>query len=88
MMFVILIYDVNVKRVSRVRKTAEKYLQPIQKSVFEGFLTDHTLTKLQKELEKIIDCDTDSVVIYKQLYSDSLTKCRLGRRQNLEGSIL
>ena len=47
MMFVILIYDVNVKRVSRVRKTAEKYLQPI-----EGMLPSE---RIICEIEKLIN---------------------------------
>ena len=90
MMFVVLVYDVNIKRVAKVRKTAEKYLQPVQKSVFEGFLTESTLAKLQKELERIIDCEIDSVLIYKQTYGSSLIKSSLGKQHFhfADGSIL
>ena len=77
-MFVILVYDVNTRRVAKVRKTAEKYLKPVQKSVFEGFLTDRSLSKLQGELARIIDCDADSVLIYKQSFG-GFTKCSLGK---------
>ena len=87
-MFIILAYDVNVKRVAKVRKTVEKYLQPVQKSVFEGFVTDRALGKLQRELEGMIDCEADAVVIYKQLFNGSLIKCEIGKRQNTEIAIL
>ena len=64
-MFVILAYDIKVKRVAKVRKIVKKYLHPVQKSVFEGFLTEGRLKYLKKELQKVIECDEDSVRIYR-----------------------
>lgn len=64
-MRVILVYDVNVKRVSKVLKTCRKYLYWIQNSVFEGKLSPAKLEKLKVELSKIIDMEEDSVIIYK-----------------------
>ncbi len=87
-MFVILVYDVKVKRLSKVRKIAEKYLQPVQKSVFEGVITDRALARLKAELERAIDCDADSVLIYKQGFNEKLVKYQLGIRQGLEGPVL
>lgn len=87
-MFIILVYDVNVKHVSKVRKIVERFLRPVQKSVFEGFVSDRALKKLQWEIENNIDCDMDSVLIYKQTFNGMLIKCQLGRKQDLEGSIL
>lgn len=63
-MFVILTYDVNSKRVSKVMKTCRKYLQHVQKSVFEGNITEGKLNTLKKELEKIVYTQEDSVCIY------------------------
>lgn len=63
-MKVILVYDVNQKRVSRVLKTCRKYLHWVQNSVFEGEITEGRLERLKTELKKIIDQDEDSVVIY------------------------
>ncbi len=88
MMFVILAYDVNAKRVAKIRKTAEKYLQPVQKSVFEGFLTEHALVSLQTELRRNIDCNEDAILLYKQAYDGGLVKCMLGKHASIEGSIL
>ena len=63
-MFVILTYDVNVKRVSKVMKTCRKYLTHEQNSVFEGNISDANLRKLKKELEKLIDPNADRINIY------------------------
>lgn len=64
-MFVIFIYDVGSKRVGKVMKTAKKYLIPVQKSVFEGYITESKLEKLKAEISKIIDPEHDSVMVYK-----------------------
>lgn len=64
-MFVILVYDVQQKRVAKVLKTCRKYLYWVQNSVFEGEITDANLTKLKLELGRIINEERDSVMIYK-----------------------
>lgn len=64
-MFVILSYDVNEKRVSKILKISKKYLQPVQRSLFQGFLNEPQLKRLKFELGSHIDCETDSVVFYK-----------------------
>lgn len=64
-MFVILVYDVSQKRVGKVLKKCREYLFWVQNSVLEGKLTDMRLRQLKKELERIIDKDEDSVIIYR-----------------------
>ena len=64
-MFVILSYDVGQTRVNKIPKIAKKYLRPVQRSLFEGFLTEAHLNRLKKELRDCIDPDADSVVFYK-----------------------
>ena len=64
-MFVILVYDVNAKRTNKVMKTCRKYLIHVQRSVFEGKITEAKLEKLKKEIKKICHADEDSVMIYK-----------------------
>lgn len=76
-MFVILCYDVAAKHAARIRKTAKKYLQSVQRSVFEGFLTEAQLRRLQTELQHAVDVTKDAVVFYiiengKQIRKDSL----------------
>lgn len=63
-MFVILVYDVNVKRVGRVLKTARKYLSWVQNSVLEGDISEANYKKLKAELLQIMERDEDSVVFY------------------------
>ena len=63
-MRVILVYDINVKRVSKVLKTCRKYLHWVQNSVFEGEITEAKLEKLKKELKEIINEEEDSIIIY------------------------
>ncbi len=64
-MFVILVYDVNQKRVAKVLKLCRRYLNWVQNSVLEGELTSAKLTKLKHEIAKIIDESEDSVIIYQ-----------------------
>ena len=64
-MFVILTYDVKLKRVAKTRKIVKKYLHPVQRSVFEGFLSEGKLRLLKNELQAVINCDEDSVRVYK-----------------------
>lgn len=64
-MYVILVYDVNKKRVGKVLKICRKYLERVQNSVFEGQITEGKLEKLKRELTNVIKTYQDSVVIYK-----------------------
>lgn len=77
-MFVILSYDVNQKRVAKVAKTAKKYLSPVQRSLFQGYLTQKQLAGLKKELEEIIDCNHDTVIIYKAENANNLSAEEIG----------
>ncbi len=64
-MFVILVYDVNTKRVNRIHKICQKYLTWVQNSVFEGNITQANLMRLKHELGDIIDKEYDSIIIYE-----------------------
>ncbi len=63
-MRVLLVYDVDEKRLPAVHKVCRRYLYWVQNSVFEGELTRGRLNRLIQELERVIDRDYDSVVIY------------------------
>lgn len=64
-MFVIVVYDVNVKRNNKVLKTCRKYLFHVQRSVFEGKITEAKLRRLKGELSRIISKEEDSIIIYR-----------------------
>lgn len=63
-MYVLIVYDVGVERVGRVHKSLKKFLHWRQNSVFEGELTEAQIEALKSELKKIIDSQTDSVLLY------------------------
>lgn len=81
-MFIILVYDVNIKRVAKVNKICKKYLNPIQKSVFEGDITEKKFRMLQGELERLIDTNVDSVCIYRLDSMKYTYKIQIGPNDN------
>ena len=69
-MYIILVYDIKMNeggaRVSRrIFKICKKYLNHVQKSVFEGDITPALLQKMHLELSKYIRMDEDSVLVFK-----------------------
>ena len=63
-MYLIVVYDIGERRVTKVLKIARKYLTWIQNSVLEGETTNAKFFKLKSELKKIIKKDEDSVIFY------------------------
>ncbi|AEC52727.1 hypothetical protein PNA2_1812 [Pyrococcus sp. NA2] len=64
-MYIIVVYDVNVERVNKVKKFLRMHLNWVQNSVFEGEVTIAEYERIKAGLRKIIDEDSDSVIIYK-----------------------
>lgn len=83
-MYIILCYDVNIKQISRVRKTCLKYLQFTQKSAYEGEISIVKLSKLKRELKNVIDQETDEIVIFKMESVRFSIKERIGKAQVLD----
>lgn len=77
-MYVILVYDINVERLSKVLKTCRIYLNWVQNSVFEGEITQADLIRLKHELMKIIDKEEDSIIIYRLTSSKYISKEIIG----------
>lgn len=63
-MFLILVYDVGEKRVSKVLKICRKYLNWVQNSVLEGEISEANFKKLKLELKKVINEEEDSIIFY------------------------
>lgn len=63
-MYVIVVYDVDVKRVAKVHRFLRTHLHWRQNSVFEGEVTRAQLYEIQRTLEDLID-EGDSVLIYE-----------------------
>ncbi len=63
-MFLIVVYDVNVKRVNRVRQLFAQYLHWVQNSVFEGSLRESQYRELLLKAKELIRKDEDSILFY------------------------
>ncbi|TAE39225.1 MAG: CRISPR-associated endonuclease Cas2 [Runella slithyformis] len=64
-MYVILVYDMGEKRVGKMLKHCRKYLNWIQNSVFEGEITEVKLKEMVSGAKKIMEEETDSLIIFK-----------------------
>ena len=87
-MYVILCYDVGIRRNAKVRKIARKFLRPVQKSVCEGFITEGKLRKLSAQLGAVIDPEEDAVVFYKLNTGPDFEKISIGQSTKNEDFIL
>lgn len=63
-MYVIIVYDVEQKRVARVCKYLRRFLAWVQNSVFEGELTEARLHEVKNGLKRIIKTEKDSILFY------------------------
>ncbi|AAL81241.1 CRISPR-associated endonuclease Cas2 [Pyrococcus furiosus DSM 3638] len=64
-MYIVVVYDVGVERVNKVKKFLRMHLNWVQNSVFEGEVTLAEFERIKEGLKKIIDENSDSVIIYK-----------------------
>jgi len=64
-MYVIIVYDVNVERVSKVCYFLRQYLNWIQNSVFEGEITKAQFYEIKSKLKEMIKEEEDSIIIYR-----------------------
>lgn len=83
-MFVIITYDVDEKRVNKVRKHLKKYLTWVQNSVFEGEITTGKLYKCLSETRNITDKGKDSIYVYIVENPRYLRKETVGVTKNIE----
>lgn len=64
MPWVIIVYDVNEKKVNRMRRICEPYIKRVQKSVFEGQISKSGFKVLTDIIKNFINESEDSVRIY------------------------
>jgi len=80
-MYVLLVYDVNEKRVARALKICRGYLNWVQNSVFEGEITEGKLKELLLRLEKATKKSEDSVMVYKFDRKEAFEKQIIGQEK-------
>lgn len=82
-MYYILVYDIaSAKRLQKALKTCRRYLHWLQRSVFEGELTNTQFTGLKTELSKIISNKEDSVVFFIIRNEEVFSKKTMGKILN------
>lgn len=92
-MYVVLVYDISqeengARRWSRIFKICKKYLSHIQNSVFEGELSNAQLESLKQELNRYIDKELDSVILFKFRQEKWLDKEFWGKEADLTSFFL
>lgn len=87
-MYVIIVYDVDQKRVSKVCQFLRRFLHWVQNSAFEGELTEAQLEEVRLGLKEIIDQDYDSIYIYTFQSKKQLRKEILGQEKSITDNIL
>ena len=85
-MYVLVVYDVDVKRVSRVHKYLKRYLHWVQNSVFEGELTDAQIEEVKVGLQRTLIREDDSVLLYtardQRWLDKQIIGCERGQTNN------
>lgn len=79
LIYVILVYDVSVERVTKVNRFLKRYLIWIQNSVFEGEIRETTLENLVKGIKNIIEPD-DRILIYELKSETYLERIKIGKQ--------
>ena len=82
--YVYLVYDVSSDKNNKVFKICKKYLNHIQLSVFNGEITPSKLLELKLKLEKIIDKNTDSILILEFRNKNDVIQEKLGKNIDYE----
>jgi len=81
-MYIILVYDMNTKRVGKMLKLCRQYLNWIQNSVFEGEITQVKLKELKGKAKAIMELEEDSLIIFKTRQEKWLEKEIVGQEKS------
>lgn len=87
LMYLILVYDVGVERVSKVNKFLKAYLMWIQNSVFEGEISEKLFNRMKQRLIKIIT-DEDSVIIYALTTESYIERLIFGNEKGFSKNVI
>jgi CRISPR-associated protein Cas2 len=86
-MYVIVVYDVDRKRVAKMLKLCRRYLHWIQNSVLEGEITEVKLKELVHEANGIMK-ENDSLIVFKSREERWLDKAVYGPEKNILDNII
>lgn len=87
-LYVVVVYDVAVERLDRVRNVLKQYLNWVQNSAFEGELTTGTLEELKMKLSDVIEDEKDSLLFYSVSNPKWLGKDVLGVEKSAPSTVV
>ena len=87
-MYIIIVYDIEVQRVTKVRKFLRQYLNWIQNSVFEGELTKAQIERVKSRLTALTDSQKDSIIIFQMRDARWVDKVIIGVEKNTATNLL
>jgi len=92
--YIILIYDIQTitkpgqRRMRKIFTLSKQYLNHVQKSVFEGELTESKYMELKSNIEDLINAETDSVIFFKSRDEKWLDKEMIGLQEDKTDNFL
>ncbi len=88
-MYYIITYDISSpKRLPKMLKTMRRYLNWVQNSVFEGFLTEKQASELEERIKSIINKREDSIIFYILRNEEVFKRNVLGIEKNEISNII
>ena len=87
-MFVIIVYDMGVERVTKLCQYLRRSMDWVQNSVFEGELTDAEYKRIQHDVKELMEADVDSVRFYRFRTKDQVKIETLGVEKAETGCIV
>ncbi len=88
-MYVIIAYDIGIKRVNKVKSYLRTQLTWVQNSLFEGEISESKYLNLEAKLAGIIKLQEDSITIYKFLNKNLFVRTDKGiKKGSAEDKIL
>ena len=87
-MYVIIVYDIAIERIDKVRNYLKQYLNWVQNSAFEGELKEGEVEKIKLGLKKLIKEEQDSIILYTSANRQWVSKEVLGVEKSEVTSII
>ncbi|HDP99831.1 MAG TPA: CRISPR-associated endonuclease Cas2 [bacterium] len=87
-MYIIIVYDVEQKRVAKVCKFLRRFLNWVQNSVFEGDVSQAKLKEIKMGLKKLINKDKDSILFYQLRDQKYVDRQIMGQDKNPTDTII
>ena len=87
-MYVLIAYDIDEKRVTKVHKILKKYLTWTQNSLFEGEITEGLLKQCLAEIATKTNPSYDSIYIYRIANPKHIKKSVYGVEKDFESMFL